>query len=1395
MIGKPATAEPFGLTNAQKALWASQMLHPDTPLYNMAFAWTIDGAVDEPSFKAAFGRLVADADSLRTVVGASDGVPFQRVEPSLEFELPIIDMSQTEDPSAAADRWTRDRCSQPIDMERRTFDAALLRLADDRYVWYLCQHHVVSDAAAFAILYHQMEQHYRHLRSGDVAPDPLPEYAEYVAYEASVRESPSDQRTAANGPRDIVAPSLYGAQPRRPSTANERVAIELSESRSADLRELAGQPGIQALTLDMGLFQLFVTAFFAYLHRVSGQSKITIGAPVHNRATADFRRSDGLFMEVYPFTVEVADDDSFSTLYDKVRTAAAAFLRSAKPGQSTTEANRQINSVLNYITATFDLFDGLPVGAEWIHPGHVDAHHHLRLQVSDFAATGRFNLAFDISTEALASEIRSAVAGHFQNVLEAMIERWDQPISDVDLTTKAEKAAVLAAVNGNSEQTPATRDVIAQFLDRVRQTPGAAAIVADDRTWSYADADRITRSLAAGIEPGSVVGVALPRSPEAVLSMVGILRAGAAYVPIDPSWPQERVKFIVEDANCSLVITDTPRDLGVTSVQFEDALAAATPNGRSIDGADLAYILYTSGSTGKPKGVMVEHGSLANYVSWASGFYDRGQGLTFPLFTPLTFDLTITSIFVPLVSGGTIRVYPETSEQGDLAVLEVFEENAVDIVKLTPSHLALLPEREPRKARIAQLIIGGEDLTTATARRAHRRFLDGVLIHNEYGPTEATVGCIVQTFDPSSVATGSVPIGHPIANMRAYVLDRQGQPVPFGVPGELHVAGAGVARGYAGRPDLTKAKFTANKAVDEARLYATGDLARVGPDGVIAYLGRRDDQLKVRGVRVELGEIEAAVASHPDVVAAAANVWINEPTAETAQLEHCVKCGLPSNYPGVAFDTDGICNECRAFAGYKERAHVYFKPEEQLAAILESGRAAGGEYDCLALLSGGKDSTYVLGRLADMGLRVLAFTLDNGYISDQAKQNIRRVVETLGVDHVFATTPAMNEIFVDSLQRHANVCNGCFKAIYTLSMQTAREKRIPFIVTGLSRGQFFETRLTKELFTDLAVTSDEIDSTVLDARKAYHHVDDAVKRLMDVSVFDDETIFDEVQYVDFYRYVDVGLDELYAYLDERLPWVRPSDTGRSTNCLINDVSIYYHRKVRGYHNYALPYSWDVRVGHKTRDEALEELDDEIDVAEVGRILDEIGFPGDITDYESGQRLVSYYVAPVDIPTPKLKEHVSATLPRQLIPSQFVRLDRIPLTANGKVDKAALPLPEDHRRSVDTAFVAARTETEAALAAIWEEILGVVGIGVKDNYFDLGGDSIMAIQIVARANREGIEVTLHQLFETLTIDGLAVMAEAVTAPSAESSLPAEELPEVSADQLQQLASILDKLEAD
>jgi acyl carrier protein len=434
--------------------------------------------------------------------------------------------------------------------------------------------------------------------------------------------------------------------------------------------------------------------------------------------------------------------------------------------------------------------------------------------------------------------------------------------------------------------------------------------------------------------------------------------------------------------------------------------------------------------------------------------------------------------------------------------------------------------------------------------------------------------------------------------------------------------------------------------------------------------------------------------------------------------------------------------------------------DELRALFRQSAGRGGGRYDCMMLLSGGKDSSYALCRLVEMGLRVYAFSFDNGYISEQAKENIRRVVAALHVDHEFATSPAMPAIFRDSLTRFSNVCNGCFKTIYTLSMNRARELGIPIIVTGLSRGQFFETRLTSELFRD-GRSAEEVDAAVLAARKAYHRLEDEVSRSLDVRIFQDDRIFEEIRIVDFYRYCDAGLDEILAYLEKRVPWMRPSDTGRSTNCLINDVGIYIHSRERGFHNYALPYSWDVRLSHKTRDEALDELHDELDIPRVQRILAEIGYDENrLTDAAGKESLTAYYVSSREIAETELRRHVAATLPSQLVPQRFVRMDAMPLTPNGKIDEAALRAAAGPATpSSGSDFVAPDGVVEVRIAGIWREVLRLGRVGTRTSFFELGGTSLGAMEVALRiCNEFDVDLPLHTVFTRPTVAQMATAVE-------------------------------------
>ena len=848
-----------------------------------------------------------------------------------------------------------------------------------------------------------------------------------------------------------------------------------------------------------------------------------------------------------------------------------------------------------------------------------------------------------------------------------------------------------------------------------------------------------------------------------------MLKTGAAYVPLDPRLPVERLEFIVQDSGADLVVTQPQlepmlAELSAKLVVLDKSSTTLVDYGSLPQPrlSDPAYLIYTSGSTGTPKGVIITHQSLVEYAIWARRTYSPATQPRFPLFSSFAFDLTVTSIFVPLISNGQIVVYEEDDDDVDASVIKVFEDNKVDVVKLTPSHLSLVKDLDLADSPIRVLIVGGEDFKTSLARDVSNAFRGRVDIYNEYGPTEATVACMIHRYDSTTDLGESVPIGVPVEHAEIYVLDDASQLVPVGTAGEICIGGHCLAEGYLNLPDLTAERFVDHPFAPGERIYRTGDIGRWQSNGRLDYLGRLDRQVKISGARIELTEIEAVLAKHPSVsqaVAAVSRHTLSDDDAFDGQA--CDRCGIPANHPDVVELTEGICNLCVAFEADRQKAATYFRTLPELHDIIDKHRQSNrGPHDCVALLSGGKDSTYALYKTVELGARPLVFSLDNGYISEGALDNIRRVTEHLGLELVLGSTPAMNEIFVESLHQFGNVCNGCFKTIYTLAMNLARERGIKYIVTGLSRGQIFDTRLS-EFFRSGVYDPDTVDSAIIEARKAYHRANDVISRKLDVRMFDDDAVFDEIQFLDFYRYCDVPLEEIESFLADQTPWVRPEDTGRSTNCLINAAGIYVHLRQRGFHNYAGPYSWDVRLGHKTKDEATQELQDNLDEQDVLRILQEIGYADASSSKGSSSRLQAYYVAEEELSSQELQTYLKERLPNYMIPASFRRVDRVPLTDNGKVDESALLALDSDQRGTRQAYSPPRNETERSLARIWCEVLQLKRVGRDDNFWDLGGDSILNIQIVARANQCGFRLTARQLFDHPSIAELSSVVQTAT----------------------------------
>lgn len=970
----------------------------------------------------------------------------------------------------------------------------------------------------------------------------------------------------------------------------------------------------------------------------------------------------------------------------------------------------------------------------------------------------------------------SSLLVHFQNLLKYISENPDTSVDKLSVFDEVMERTWLYdwndTVADNGHET-----VTSLFEKQVKLNGLSTAVTAGDHNYTYNDinkrADKVALGLMdKGIGKNDAVAICMDHSAEMISAILGIMKAGAVYVPIDPVYPKERMSYIIEDASCKAVIADKEYE-----AHFNEAMiintgsgdeGRDTPDSVNPEAApgigDTAYILYTSGSTGRPKGVRINHLSLSNYLQWAVKTYLKEEKSSFPLYTSISFDLTVTSLFVPLVSGNSIVLYKAGSH--DVSMIEkILDDDLVTVIKTTPSHLKLIREKKIRNINLKRFIVGGEELETALVRDITRLFEGRVEIYNEYGPTEATVGCMIHQYTAADNIYHSVPVGKPIDNTQIYILDENLNPSPLGIAGELCIAGYGLAEGYHKNEVLTSEHFVECRSLNGRRIYRSGDLARFQETGNLELLGRIDRQVKWRGFRIELDEVAAVIKKQHEKISdcVVELLPVHQPEKPGNEIIYCSKCGLPSNYPDVLIDDNHVCEVCTAFESYKDRAGDYFRPESELISLFNKHKSTNtGKYDCLMLLSGGKDSSYVLYQLVkEYGLKVLVFSLDNGFISEGAKQNMLRITSSLGVDIIFGATDAMNEIFVDSLKEFSNVCNGCFKTIYTLSMNLAKEKGIKYIVTGLSRGQLFETRLN-DLYCANIFNPKEIDELVLQTRIEYHQKKDKVAEKLDVRIFEDSSVFREIEYIDFFRYSDVSLEKMYAYLDEHAPWVRPSDTGRSTNCLINDAGIYIHKKERGYHNYALPYSWDVRMGHKRRDTALDELNDDIDTDKVRRILDEIGYDEDFKTGNNNKQLVAYYVATDELKELELRNRLKTQLPAYMTPTVFMRLEKMPLTVNGKIDYKVLPHPGKIKHAPGEAYVAPTNDTEEKLCEIWKEVLNREQVSINDNLFDIGGHSLMMTLVYSRIIRAfGKKITMAEMFRYPTI---SLLAERIAASS-------------------------------
>ncbi|HVR99985.1 MAG TPA: amino acid adenylation domain-containing protein, partial [Thermoanaerobaculia bacterium] len=864
--------EEVPVSFAQQRLWFLDQLEPGNPAYNLASAVRLHGDVSERELAWIFSELVQRHETLRTTFAAPEGTPVQVVAPEGSPDLQVMDLSRL--PRLPEDEREARVLALALEEGRRPFDLQngpllrlrLLRLGEQDHVLLMTLHHIISDGWSTGVLLREIAT----LHAGRSLPELAVQYADFAYWQRAwlqgeaLESQLSYWRTELAGAPALLELPLDRPRPAMQTFRGAARAIALPPHLSESVHALCRRA-------DATPFMVLLAASAAVLGRHAGQEDVVLGTPIAGRNRREIEDLVGFFVNTLVMRTDLSGAPGFAGLLGRVRrTALDGYAHQDVPFERLVDelvperslAHSPLFQVLLVLqNAASTSSRGVSVPGLTLTPLAVDtrvAKFDLTLTFTEREDQG-FEAVLEHNTDLFDASTVTRVWDRFTTFLEAAAADPERPVSALPLLRDAERHQALVEWNDTARPYVAGVTLHKLIARQAESSPDAVAASFEDESLTYGElerrAGRLARHLTAlGVEPDGRVGVRMERSLEMIVALLGILKAGAAYVPLDPSYPEERLALLAASSGARVVLTaESWQEIG----EGKDAARVAEGN--------LAYVIYTSGSTGTPKGVMVPHRGIVNRLLWMQEAYGLTPGDRVLQKTPFSFDVSVWEFFWPLLVGSRLVFARPEGHKDPFYLADVIAREEVTTLHFVPSMLQAFLEApgvsELRSVR--QVMASGEALPPELVRRFFAK-VPGAALHNLYGPTEASVDV---SFWPCEPDPAVVPIGRPIANLRLHVADRELRLQPVGVPGELLLGGVGLARGYLGRPDLTAASFVPDPLGSEAggRLYRTGDLARVLPDGEVEYLGRIDFQVKIRGFRIELGEIEAVLASHPGV--------------------------------------------------------------------------------------------------------------------------------------------------------------------------------------------------------------------------------------------------------------------------------------------------------------------------------------------------------------------------------------------------------------------------------------------------------------------------------------------------------------------------------------------------
>ncbi len=1463
--------QAFPATFAQQRLWFLDQLHTGDVTYVIPWSIRLAGALDVEALRKTLNEIVRRHEILRTTFAVQGGEVVQMVSPALDLPLPVHDLSDFADPESEASARAVREANVPIDLGRGPLmRAQLLRLSEREHLLLLTLHHILFDGSSRAVLQREFSALYADFTGGREPSLPALklQYADYAVWQRRTLQGKRYEQLLGYWRKQLAdAPSTLDLP-----TDRVRPAVETFHGATAPFalpRTLADQLASLSQSKRASLFMILMAAFHTLLFKYSGQDDIVVGVPIAGRNRKELEGMIGFLANELALRLKFVNDPTFDALITQARDAALdAYEHQDMPfDKLVQELNPDRNlshnplfqvmfSLRNYERQDLTLAGLDRVDFSWTNAER--AKFDLSLFVTD-SADG-ISGWMEYNTDLFDAATIERMLGHYQVLLEAVVANPAVRVSEISLLSAAEKQRLLVEFNDTAHDVPRDRALHSFIEEQAELTPDAPALRFESHELTYRELNARANQLAhrlrkLGVGPEVLVAVSAERSLEMVIALLGTMKAGGAYVPIDPDYPRERLAVMLEDAEPRVLLTQShlldvlPPHAIPTICLDRDSLAdePQTNPAPNVSGKDQAYVIYTSGSTGKPKGVPNVHEAIVNRLLWMQHAYGLQAADRVLQKTPYSFDVSVWEFFWPLMTGACLVVAkPEGHKDPDYLV-RLIQEQRITTLHFVPSMLRVFLEADGVEncTSLRRVICSGEALPFDLQQKFFAKL--SAELHNLYGPTEAAVDVTYFACEPNTSRT-TVPIGKPVWNTQLYILDANLKPTPLGIPGELHIGGRQLARGYLKRPELTKEKFIPDPFSKEpgARLYKTGDLAKYLPDGNIEYLGRLDFQVKLRGFRIELGEIESALKQHPGVKEAVVVAREDEPgdkrlVAYVVRRQDYVPAenensgGLSAEQVSqwsAAFDeayregsdaadaTFNIAGWNSSYTGQQipaDEMRVWVETTVQRILdlrpthVLEIGCGTG----LLLFRVAPHTESYHGTDISQTALDFLRLQLARPEFQNQSITVESRPAHQFGVvDREQVDLIVLNSViqyFPDLDYLQSVLINAASALDGRGKIFIGDVRSLPLLKTFHTSVQLHKApdslttaqlrlRIEKELRQEGELVVDPEFFTAL--RQRVPQIQRIEIQLKQGSARNELTRFryDVVlhlgatapaQDVTWLNWSNLGLS--VTALKELLRTNEPEMLGLSgipnariqedvaaaqilsseaaagtvsdlRNVLAERVASGVEPEDLWHIADELPYTVEVRASKNAGDGLCDVLLRRRDV-EAGDVL----FPGQ----SSARTWDAYATNPLQQKlaaslVPQVRAWLGSKLPEYMTPAAFVLLDAMPLSSNGKVNRRALPQPE-YAREESAAYVAPRNAVEQTLTEIWSEVLHVARISVEDNFFVLGGHSLLGTQVVSRIrNAFQTELPLRALFEAPTIAGLGERIAGVAARAGSST---------------------------